>query len=328
MKKWITMLAAIVLISSLGGCASSATPQSDSFQPQREVELVVPSAAGGGSDLHARTTADIVTKNSFMEKNFMVNNMPGGSGAVAYAYTAEKKNDDHVLTIMHSGQIMSTIVNGSPVTANDLTYIANVAFDNLTICVTKESPFKSIEELIEAAKQNPGTITMGGSQRGNSDHMALEMFNKYTGAQAAFVAFDSNGESLTALLGGHLDAGFFNPAECIGQVEAGELIPLVAYTNERMGGLFENTPTFTEVGYPDLIFREVRGFLAPPEMSAAAVAYYEDVIKKVTETDEWLTDYIERNYLEPIYMNSKESREFFEQEIESYIAIFKDVGVM
>ncbi|MEA5082739.1 MAG: tripartite tricarboxylate transporter substrate binding protein [Lachnospiraceae bacterium] len=348
MKKLVCLLLGLAMCLSVGCSKKEAnvTPQApkveeaektegdstseNAFLPQKEIEVVVPSSAGGGSDLHARTFADISQKNSFSPKSFMVNNMPGGAGAVAYAYTAGlgKANADNSITIMHSGQILSTIVNNSPVTAADLTYLPIVAFDNLTIGVYKDSEIKDIETLIKKATENPESIKIGGSQRGNSDHLACEMFNKYTGAKASFVAFDSNGDAMTALLGGHLDAAFFNPSECIGQVEAGEVIPLVAYTTERMGGLFADTRTFTEVGYPDLVLREMRGFLGSPDMSPEAIAFYEDVIKKVTETPEWKNNYISKNNLESVYMTSAEAKEFLEKETEKYVSIFKEVGVI
>jgi len=344
MKKKILCLFLAVAMLGAAGCSQNATttpsttPQTGenvqegttSWKPAKEVEVIVPSSAGGGSDLHARTFADISQRNGFSSKNFMVNNMPGGAGAVAYAYTLGlgTTNADHSLTIMHSGQILSTIVNGSPVLAEDLTYLPVVAFDNLTIGVHKDSKIKDIETLIEMATANPDSIRIGGSQRGNSDHLACEMFNKYTGAQATFVAFDSNGDALTALLGGHLEAAFFNPSECVGQVEAGEIIPIIAYTEERMDGLFADTRTFTEIGFPDLVLREMRGFLGSPDMSPEAIAYYEEVIKRVSESEEWLTGYIEKRYLEPVYMTSAEAKEFLEAETAKYVEIFRETGVL
>ena len=343
MKKKILCLFLAVAMLGATGCSQSTTTPSTTpqtgentqegptgWEPVKEVEVIVPSSAGGGSDLHARTFADISQRNGFSSKNFMVNNMPGGAGAVAYAYTLGlgTTNADHSLTIMHSGQILSTIVNGSPVLAEDLTYLPVVAFDNLTIGVHKDSQIKDIETLIEMATANPDSVRIGGSQRGNSDHLACEMFNKYTGAQATFVAFDSNGDALTALLGGHLEAAFFNPSECVGQVEAGEIIPIIAFTEERMDGLFADTRTFTEIGFPDLVLREMRGFLGSPDMSPEAIAYYEEVIKKVSESEEWLTGYIEKRYLEPVYMSSAEAKEFLEAETAKYVEIFRETGVL
>lgn len=346
-KKFLCLVLAISMMGAVG-CTTKSTTQAESettetvdttdsseatassFVPNKEIEVIVPSSAGGGSDLHARTFSDISMQNGISPKNFMVNNMPSGAGAVAYAYTAGlgKSNADHSITIMHSGQILSTIVNNSPVQASDLTYLPVVAFDNLTIGVHKDSDIKDIETLIQLATENPESIKIGGSQRGNSDHLACEMFNKYTGAQATFVAFDSNGDAMTSLLGGHLDAAFFNPAECVGQVEAGEIIPLATYTEERIDGLFADAPTFTELGYPDLVLREMRGFLGSPDMSEEAIAFYEDVIEKVTSTDEWKEGYIAKNYLEPVFMSSEEAKEYLEAETEKYVAIFKEVGVI
>lgn len=346
MKKFGMIIASTLIgMSLLVGCAARApqgsapvqTPsetvvpdikeEEPAFSPKREIEFVVPSAAGGGSDLNARTIADIAFKNQYSPKNFMVSNMPGGSGGVAFAYMYGKEGNDETIMVLHNGQIMSTIANGAPVTADMLTYLPVVAFDNLLIGVRVGSKYTDIEAVLEAAKTKDA-VRIGGSQRGNTDHLAFELINKYAETQAAYVQFDSSGETMTALLGGHVDVGIFNPSECIGQVEAGEIIPLATFAMERIGGIFADVPTFKEKGFNDIVLTEVRAFSGTPGMSPEAIAFYDEVIRQVTDTEEWKTNYIAKNNLQPVYMSSAEAKAFFEKEVENYITLFKEVGII
>ncbi|NLI90090.1 MAG: tripartite tricarboxylate transporter substrate binding protein [Epulopiscium sp.] len=332
MKKFVKIIASTLLVGALlTGCASGGAGKTGegngSFEPKREVEFVVPSSAGGGSDLNARIISEIAFKEGFTPKNFMVTNMPGGSGGVAFADVYSKKGNNETLMILHNGQIMSTIVNESPVTSDMLTYLPVVAFDNLLIVTRADSEYQDIEALLEAAK-TPDKVKVGGSQRGNTDHLAFELMNKYAEVEASYVQFDGSGDVLGALLGGHIDAAICNPSDTLGQVQAGEVIPLAVFSQERIGKEFEDAPTFAELGYEGIEIDAVRAIAGPPEMSAEAIAFYDEVIRKVTETDQWKNEYLEPNNLEGVYMTSAEAKEFFEKEIEKYKEIFTEVGVI
>ncbi|MDF2614179.1 MAG: transporter [Clostridia bacterium] len=339
MKKMMSLVISVLIgASAATGCASKALQTSETavkgaeeakpaFTPGKEVEVVVPSSAGGGSDLNARTIADIAFKNQYTPKNFMVTNMPGGSGGVAFSYVYGKGTNDETIMVLHNGQIMSTIANNAPVTSDKLTYLPVVAYDNLLLVTKKGAPYQTVEDFIEAAK-TPEKVKVGGSQRGNTDNLAFELINKYAETKAAYVQFNSSGDTMTALLGGHVDVGIFNPSECIGQIEAGELVPLATFAPEKIGGAFAEVPTFKEKGFDNIVLSEVRAFAGPPKMSAEAIAFYDEVLKKVTETDEWKTNYLEKNNLQPVYMNSAEAKAFFEKEVESYRTIFKEVGII
>lgn len=333
MKKLVSLLVmGIVTVSLISGCGTKSAQKTgdkaQSWAPTKEIEFVVPSAPSGGSDLNARIISELSQKLKLSPKNFMVANKPGGSGAVSFSYVYGKKGDPHTWMVLHSGQVMSALVNKSPVKADMLTYLGVVAFDDLTLGVNKDGKYKDIKSVITAAKENPDTVKIGGSQRGNSDHLAFEMLNKYTGAKANYVQFNSSGEVMSALLGGHIDVGIFNPNECDGQVKAGQVIPIAAYSKERIAGLFKDVPTFVELGYKDIQLTEVRAIAGPPDMPAEAIKYYEDLLKKITDSDEWKKNYIEKSYLTPAYMNAADTKKFFNEESIKYEQMFKEVGVI
>lgn len=298
------------------------------FTPVKEITVIVPSSAGGGSDLNARTIANIAQKNNFTPRSFMIVNKGGGSGAVGFTDTFAKKGDDHTLMILHSGQAMGAYVNDWKTKTEDLTFIAVVAFDNLFLAVKADSPWKTIEEFIAASKANPEEIAVGGAQRGNFDHLAFETFNAATGAGASYVSFNGSGDVMSALLGGHIDAGIFNPLEFIGQIQAGGVRPIATFAPERLGGIFKDVPTMKELGYENAVVVENRAIAGPPGMSEAAAKYYSDLLKKVTETDEWKTGYIEKNYLDPVFYDYKKTKEYYMDLIENdYKHAFKGVDM-
>ena len=317
-----------VLFSAVIAHSKSELDESGRWVPLTEIEFIVPSSPGGGSDTNARMISDIAFKNGYSPRNFTVNNMPGGSGAVAFSYMATKEGQENIIMVLHSGQIMSTLTNKSPVIASDLTFLPIVAFDNLTLCIQKDGRFQSIEELVAKAKTTTGEIRVGGSQRGNSDHLSFELLKKGLGINISYVQYNSSGEVMSALLGGHVDFGIFNPSECIGQMEAKEIRPVATFATERLSGVFSDVPTFIELGYPDVELAEVRAISGTPGLMPEAIEFYDEMFKKVTEDPRWQTDYIEKNYLTPVYMSSAEAKEFFELEIIKYNEIFREVGLI
>lgn len=320
-------LAGVITLSLVTGAAQSAS-QSKEWKPEREIEFVVPSAPGGGSDLNARTVADLAQKNKFSPYALMVVNKPGGSGAVAFSYVNTKKGDPYTLMVLHSGQVMGSYVNNWAVKANDLTYVATLALDELTLGVRKDGPYKDFNGLLKAVKDKPESIKIGGSQRGNSDHLSFELLNKYTRSKFTYVMFNSSGEVMSALLGGHIDAGIFNPMESIGQVEAGRVIPVATFSKERLPGVFKDVPTFGELGYKKIQVTEIRAIAGPPQMPPAAVKFYAEMLKKITETEEWKKNYIERSLLTNHYLNAYVTKKFHEQQIQLYTKTFREVGLM
>ncbi len=316
-----------MFFAALFACALSAAAFAGEFSPSKEITMIVPSSAGGGSDLNARTIANIVQKDALSPRNIMVVNNGGGSGAVGFTNTFAKKGDDHALMILHSGQVMGSYVNNWDVKASDLTYVAVLAFDNLFLCVRKDSPYASLADLVAASQAAPEEVAVGGAQRGNSDHLAFELLNRETEAQAAYVSFNGSGDVMSALLGGHVDAGIFNPLECIGQIRSGDVVPIACYGTARLGGVFADVPTFGELGYPGVVVVESRAIAAPPEISPAAVDFYVEMLRKVTETADWKNDYIAKNFLDPVFYDAAKTKEFYESQIASFSKAFEGVDL-
>jgi len=202
-----------------------------------------------------------------------------------------------------------------------------MALDEYIIGVRADK-YKTLDDLVNAAKAQPNTISVGGAGTANEDHMSFGLMNKYMGIKLKYVAFNGSGDVMTAVLGGHLDAGIFNPNECLGQIKAGEIIPLATWSTKRLSGDLKDVPTFIELGYPEVIFQQFRGIAGPPDMPAEVLEYYQDVIKKVVESEEFRKDYWEPNMLTPHYLTGEEHQKFINAETEKYTVILTDIGLI
>lgn len=330
MKKWLVLsFACLTLVSFLAGCGSQqkAPDKPAAFTPSKSTEFVVPYAAGGGSDLYARILSDIIQKNKLANEAVMVVNKAGGGGAVGDAYTFSKKGDNHTITTFVSGQMTASLMNKTAVTYDKLTPIANLALDEYLLGVPADS-YKSFADFLAAAKAAPDTITIGGSGKGTEDELCVGLLTKYTGAKFKYVAFNSSGEVMAAVLGGHIKAGIFNPNECNAQIDAGKVKTIGGFGTKRLGGIFKDTPTFTELGHKDVVFQQFRGIAGPPGMSPEAVKFWVDVLKKATQTEQWKKDYLAKNGLTDHFLEPADFKKFMDGENKKYADILRDIGAL
>ena len=293
--------------------------------PEKEIELTCPYSAGGGSDVFARTFAEMAQSVGGVSKNVMVVNKPGGSGAVGNSYIYNKKGDDYALCTMVGGQMMTAMVNNSEVQANMLTPIANLALDEFTLSI-KTGRFEDLDDFIEQAKDPNNAITVAGSGMASDKQLCMELLNKYLGLSLKYVSFDSGGEVLSAMLGGHVDAGICGPSEIVSQIEAGNVTTLATFSPEPLEGI--DAPTFTELGYPECTFQMFRSIAGPPDMPEELVKYWEEVCRKICESDEWQTNYCDANMLTNQFIGSDELLDYWNSELEGYKTVWRDVGLI
>lgn len=326
-KNWFLLLASLLAVTLImGGCGSQSKPAAK--YPDKAMEFVVPYSAGGGSDIMARLIGDIALKNKFIDAPMQVVNKPGGSGAVGNAYVFSKKGDKYTLMTMNSGHALSALVNKAEVKAGMMTPIANLALDDALIAVKADSKYKTFEDLLKAVKEKPESVIIGGVGMGSEDHLCWGMINKETGTKFKWVSFNSSGDALSAVLGGHVDVGIFNPNEFVDQVKAGKMRPIASYSKKRLTGIFKDVPTFTELGFPNINFVQFRSVLGPPDMPKEAVKYWSDTFKKLTETEQWKKDYCDKFMLTNQYMDADTYSQFHKSEETRMLKIADEVGIV
>jgi putative tricarboxylic transport membrane protein len=279
--------------------------------PSRNVEVVVPYAPGGGTDNLMRMITGIIDENKWSPVPLTVNNRAGGSGAVGFNYLINKKGDAHVVAGATPMIVSGKIEGRLPGNHRDvMTILMIVAIDELMLSVRSESPYKTIEDFVKAARAKPGGLTVGGTATLTEDHIFTYLFEKAANIQVKYVPFNSGGEVTTALMGGHIDAAVENPNEIVAQIEAGKAKNLAVASRQRLKDA-PDVPTFAEKGYP-FYWEQMRGVVGPANMPPEALKWWVDTLKKVTETKKWQEQYIKRNLLTPTQWTGEEANKYLD----------------
>src|SRR5918998_2040979 len=217
--------------------------------PSRTVEVVVPYAPGGGTDNLMRTITGIIDENKWSPVALNVNNRAGGSGAVGFNYLINKKGDSHVIAGATPMIVSGKIEGRLPGNHRDaMTTLMIVAIDELMLSVRAESPFKTIDDFVKAARAKPGGLTVGGTATFTEDHIFTYLFEQAAKIKVKYVPFNSGGEVTASLMGGHIDAAVENPNEIVAQVEAKKARNLAVASQQRLADA-PDVPTFAERGY-------------------------------------------------------------------------------
>jgi putative tricarboxylic transport membrane protein len=293
----------------LAGIMVAAMPLSAAAQDypgERDVTLVVQSSAGGGSDIFARTVAKHLSELGLIDRQLLVENRPGGSGTVAYAYTAGQKGNPYVLQTIASSFFTTPLLGQSPVGPDDFTPVAAIAVDPYVLAVDGDSKYETLDDLVAA-----GSITTGTTGVVNDQTILGALLSQATGVEIRPVPFDGSGEEMSAVLGGHIDALFGNPSEILQQIESGELRALAVSTPERLTSLPE-IPTFQELGH-DITHTQMRAIVMPADVPDEALSFWQDAFEQLASSELWREDYLQRYNLEPTFIKGDELDQQFDK---------------
>jgi putative tricarboxylic transport membrane protein len=260
--------------------------------PENPVEIVVHASAGGGSDLFARQVALFLEKEGLVKQKIQVTNRTGGGAAVALNYLDSKKGDPHVIMQGVTSPLTTMMRGATRLKVEDLVLIAKMVEDPNLMFVRFDSPFKSLKDVIAAARKAPKTVSVAISTIGGTEHICANRVAQAAGVQFNIVAFKGGGECAAALLGGHVDLTIANPQEQMGMIEAKKIRPLVTMTEERIP-FMADVPTVREEGL-NVGYTQFRGFWAAPGFPAFAVMYWEDAFAKLMKVQGF------RDYLKSI----------------------------
>jgi putative tricarboxylic transport membrane protein len=331
MKKLFIIVLALAMVFTTVACGSSAPAADDQSKaetyPTKDISLIIQSSPGGGSDLFARTFASAVTENKLLNVNVTPENMPGGSGAVAYAYVADKAGDPYYL-LNASGTFITTPVLGTGTDAGNINYedfscVAALALDEMVVVVPADSPYQSVTDLVNAAKEK--VLNSGGTEMGGPDSICYFLLEKNTGSKFNYITFDGADEMNAALLGKNIEVAIGNPGDFLELIKGGKLRALGTFSEERLACL-PDVPTCIEQGY-DVSYALTRGFVLPKDVPEEAVTVLENTIQAYMKTDAW-KNYVEANSLTEKYMNHEEFYNFCKESTEMHTQILKEMGLI
>jgi tripartite-type tricarboxylate transporter receptor subunit TctC len=232
--------------------------------------LVVPFGAGGGTDILARVTAEAAKKHS--SQPITVVNRPGASGSIGLTEVVNARPDGYKIAMItvemaiipHMG-----IAKFSP--EADFTPLVRLNADPVVLTVSATSPWKTIEEMVDAAKKSKDPLKFGNAGTGGVSHLAAVALAQKAGTTFNHVPFQGNAPAVVALLGGHIDAVTASPSEVFSFVQSGKLRALAVLADQRLGGAFAQVPTMKERNI-DLSVGTWRGLAAPKGLPADVLA--------------------------------------------------------
>jgi putative tricarboxylic transport membrane protein len=298
---------------------------SQEFKPSKQIETVVHTGPGGGSDLLARAIAEMLQKEKLVSQRLQVVNKSGGGSAVAMSYLAEKKGETHTIGFFTGVWVTNPLTTAeATVTIKDLTPVVRLVLEPAVIAVKSDSPYKNMKDFIDAAKKNPKQLAQSGGSVTSRDNLVRLVIQKATGAQWNFISFPSGGERLSNLLGGHVQIMVIEPQEAGEQIRAGSLRVIASLTEKRLASL-PNVPTLKEQGIEVPLIPQARGVVVPPGVPREVVQYWEGVFDRFSKTAAW-KQYLEQNQLEDGYLKGPGLNKFFDDLTVQMRDVLKEAG--
>lgn len=318
------LAAGVLSLAAFGAHAAGAE-----WKPERNVEIVVGSAAGSSQDRTGRTLQRIMQERQLAAASVSVVNKPGGGSAIGWAYLNQHPGDAHYLAVSAPLLLTNNITGTNPLTYTDITPIAQLFSEYAVFVVRPDSPLKSGRELIERLRRDPASVTIGVSgNRGNALHIAIALAGRSAGVDVRrykIAIFKGGGEVMTALLGGHVDVVPTSASNTLQHLQAGRMRALAVSAPRRMRGVLATAPTWREQGL-NAVFANWRGVIGPRGLSAAQIAYWDEIFARLVETDEWKKD-LERDLWKPNYLNSAESAKYLKAQYDELKAILAELGL-
>ncbi|SFD69512.1 putative tricarboxylic transport membrane protein [Actinopolyspora alba] len=322
----LRLTAAVLGVVVVGaGLTDAHTKASGGKDPRDKLQLMAPADPGGGWDTVAREIQSSVDAHG-LSRATEVLNVPGAGGTIGLSRLANQSGKGNKL--MMSGAVMTGAIQttDSATTLDDVTPIARLADDYEVVVVPKDSPFRTVEDLMSAWRADPRSVAVGGGSAGGTDHLFAGMLLRAAGVDTSelnYIAYAGGGEVVTGLLDGGLDVGVSSYAEFAGQIEAGKLRALGVSSQRPLEGV--DIPTFVEQGV-DASLANWRGVVAPPGLSDAQRAELERIVTTVHGSGRW-QDAVERNGWKDTFQTGAEFRSFLESETARIKRISEELGL-
>lgn len=256
--------------------------------PEKPIELIVAFAPGGGTDVAARSVALFMEKYLGNGASVAVINKPGAGGELGWTALSQAKPDGYTIGMINPPSFVALTVEGkAKYKLQDFQMIGNIVLDPGILVVGKDSPYKTLDELMAASKAAPGAIVVGTSgAAGSSEHIGILNLNRSAGSSFTPAFFGSTAPVRQALLGGHIPAATMNLSEALPLIRSGDIRLLGVMSLERSTYL-PDAPTFKEQGY-DLVVTASRGLAAPAGTPPEMVEKLQEALKAAMADPEYL----------------------------------------
>lgn len=315
------------LFLGLAACGTIATlPVSalaQDWQPTRPIDFTIMAGAGGGADQIARFVQSVVEANDLTNRPLVPTNRGGGSGAEALLHLNGARDADHTLMVTLNSFYTTPIrQEGLGIDVETFTPIAMMGVDPFVLWVHKDSGITDFDGYLAKVREMDGEYVMGGTGAGQEDSIVIAYMSGVYDLDIKYIPYDGGGAVAKDLAGQQIMATVNNPAEAKGFYEAGDFVPLLAFSDERMDA-YPDVPTIKEMGH-DFSYYNQRAIVGAPGMSDEAAAYYRDIFGKVYEGEEWQS-YLVSESLSPLPMNEAETRAYWATQVENHRKLLSEI---
>ncbi len=319
-----SVAASLLLTATLAACSEGSSSTSTEDYPSETLEWTIAFGPGGGNDIMSRTMVDILEKEDLYPEDIVVENLDGGSGAQGWGKVFSNKGSGYHISTTSGSFITTPLQADTGWTYEDFTPVGGFAADDARFLVPGDSPIKTWEDWVTYAKAN-SPVAVGGIGIVNVDYILHALLAEEAGYEIKYVPYDEEGQVQTSLLSGALDAMVSNPGSIVGQVDSGDMLPLLFTGDNPLPG-YEDIPTAGSLGFSDLPSMP-RGLILPPDAPEEAQEFWIDTMKQVVETEEW-QQYVEENYLTEDVRWGQDFEDYLGETQAEFEATLKEQGAL
>lgn len=324
LKAIITALIAVAALVLSACSAGSGNSGSAEDYPSKELDWTIAFGPGGGNDMMARKLVQIIQEKNLYPADIAVENREGGSGATGWGYLLSKRGSGYDVSTT-SGSFLTTPLQADPGwTYKDFTHVGLMATDDALLLVDGKKGIRTFEDWVAYAK-NKGKVVVGGIGTVNVDFILQSLIAEHAGYEIEYVPYNEEGQVQTSLLSGALDSMISNPGSILGQVESGDMTPVLFTGKERLQKL-PDVPTGAEKGMADLPSMP-RGLILPPDAPDYARDWWIKTMKDVVKTEEWQS-YLADNYLTKDELWGDDFTEYLETTTAEFEKTLKEQGAL
>ncbi|MBM7715672.1 tripartite-type tricarboxylate transporter receptor subunit TctC [Bacillus thermophilus] len=316
-KKWVTAVSFICAALLLMSCSASGGNGKGQF-PEKSITYSIPFEPGGQSDIEARRQQSFLEK--YLKQKIVIQYKPGGGGSVGWSELVNQKADGYFLAGINIPHIiLQPLANeDTGYQTEDIVPIAIFQTTPIALTIGKDSGIDSLDDFIQKAKENPGSITVAGSGNYSGHHIAFLQLQDVAGIELQYVPFDGAGPSMQAFLGGNTDAVLANSSDLLKYTED---MKILAIGSEETFEPMPEVPTFIEEGY-DITASIDRGVGAPPDTDLKIIHKLEKAFLNILE-EPGVKDQMYEEGFEPKAMGHEESVQYIEQKTKEFADILE-----
>jgi putative tricarboxylic transport membrane protein len=295
--------------------------------PQRHVEVTIPNSQGSSLDVTARVIQKLWHDLKLVPVTSTLVNRPGGEQAIGYTYLRQRAGDAHFLSFANPALLSNHITGRMAFTYTDFTPIAFLMSDDYIFAVRADHPLKNGKEMVDAVKARPDSLSFA---IGNLTHriavgMVLQSANVDI-KQVKMVVLNSGTQAVSAM-GGHIDVAVSPLAQVLPHLESGKMRVLGVSAPKRKPGVLASVPTWPELGYKSGTYETWRAMIAPKDITQAQVAYWEDVLRKVTQSEDFKKA-AEKNQWDVDFKGAAETRKHMDEEYAATKKVMSYLGLI